>query len=262
MQRPRRESPTPPAAATLVRSGFVPLYYQLQEILKEQIESGVWGPGDALPSEPELARRYAVSRVVVRQALAILEDDHQIVRMRGRGTFVTEPKIDMRAGGLTRLLAGPRDTGMSILVLDRGLPPIEQSIRDHLHAAAGDDVLRVTTQLSIRDRPLAITYSFFRQRDVDWLERQAQPGRTIGPGVTLARYGLVLSTSHVSIETSHCGQFEADRFGIAHRSGVFLVHSTEHVSTPEGDRPLEFARAEYRGDMVQLQVYSSAEPSP
>jgi len=260
VQRPRWESGPSAGGGTLVRSGFVPLYYQLQEILKEQIESGTWGPGDALPSEPELARRYGVSRVVVRQALAILEDDHQIVRIRGRGTFVSDPKIEMRAGGLTRLLTGPRDAEMSILVLERSLPPIEQSIRRHLRASDDEDVLRVTTQLSLRDRPLAITYSFFRQRDVGWLEREAQPGRTIGPDVTLARYGLALATSHVTIETSSCGQFEADRFGIAHRSAVFLVHSTECVATDDGARPLEFARAEYRGDMVQLQVCSGADP--
>ena len=72
--------------------------------MKEQIGSGLWRPGDLLPSEPELARRFGVSRVVVRQALAILEDDRQILRVRGRGTFVAEPKIDYRAGGLSRLL--------------------------------------------------------------------------------------------------------------------------------------------------------------
>src|ERR1700677_3761812 len=92
----------------LDRSSVVPLYYQLQELLKEQIESGVWGPGDPLPSEPELARGLGVSRVVVRQALAILDDDRQIVRLRGRGTFVAEPKLGHRAGGLSRLLVAPR----------------------------------------------------------------------------------------------------------------------------------------------------------
>ena len=104
----------------LDRSSFVPLYYQLQELIKEQIESGGWKPGDRLPSEPELARRYAVSRVVVRQALAILRDDGQIVRMQGRGTFVAEPKLDARAGGLARLLAAPRPPEVAIEVLEVG----------------------------------------------------------------------------------------------------------------------------------------------
>src|SRR5918997_4678363 len=92
----------------LDRSSFVPLYYQLQELLKEQIESGAWKPGERMPSEPELARRFGISRVVVRQALAILEDDRQIVRIKGRGTFVAPPKLDARAGGLSRVLIAPR----------------------------------------------------------------------------------------------------------------------------------------------------------
>lgn len=259
MRTTRQERRSPVTENTLVRSSFVPLYYQLQEILKEQIESGVWGPGDALPSEPTLATRYQVSRVVVRQALAILEDDHQIVRVRGRGTFVTEPKVDMPAGGLSRLLIGPRDPELCILVLDKSHPVVEQSIRTHLQARDDEDILRVTTLLSLHDKPLAITYSFFRRDDVDWLDRRTQAGRVLAPDLTLADHGLELSTSHVSIETSHCGQFEADRFGIAVRSGVFLVHSTEHVPTPGGSRPLEFARAEYRGDMVQFRLCSNTE---
>jgi DNA-binding transcriptional MocR family regulator len=80
--------------------------------------AGGWGTGEALPSEPELGRRFGVSRVVVRQALAILEDDRQIVRVKGRGTFVAEPKLDARAGGLSRSLVVPRPADVAIQVLD------------------------------------------------------------------------------------------------------------------------------------------------
>src|SRR6478752_3601827 len=116
----------------LDRSIFVPLYYQLQEILKEQIESGTWGTGEALPSEPELARRFGVSRVVVRQALAILEDDRQIIRIKGRGTFVAQTKLDARAGGLSRLLVTRRPPGISVRVLDVRTADVEDYIRNKL----------------------------------------------------------------------------------------------------------------------------------
>ena len=75
-------------AIRLDRSSFVPLYYQLQEVLKQQIESGLWPPGSPLPGEQSLGRQFGVSRVVVRQALSILADDRQIRRVRGVGTFV------------------------------------------------------------------------------------------------------------------------------------------------------------------------------
>jgi GntR family transcriptional regulator len=238
----------------LDRKSFVPLYYQLQEILKEGIESGHWKAGDPLPSEPELARRFGVSRVVVRQALAILEDDRQIVRLRGRGTFVAQPKLDYRAGGLSRLLESPRSDEVAVQVLDKRTAVVERSIRENLDADEGDGVLRVTTLLSVRGVPLAISYSFFRESEAGWLERAAHVGRNLPADLVLARHGVELAHSHVSIETSQCGQFEADRFGIPHRSPVFLVLCTEHRRTPEGTRPFEVARVEYRGDVLQFRL--------
>ena len=243
----------------LDRSSFVPLYYQLQEILKEQIESGQWRPGDRLPSEPELARRYGVSRVVVRQALAILEDDRQLNRIQGRGTFVAAPKLDTRAGGLSRLLVAARTAEVVIDVLDVRSARVEPFIRRQL--AVGDDerVLRLTTALSVRRVPLAITYSFFRAREVAWLEQAARPGARLPSELVLGDHGVDLARSSLSIETSQCGQFEADRFGIPHRSAVFLVLCTELRRTAEGSRPFEVARVEYRGDLLQFRLEVSGE---
>jgi GntR family transcriptional regulator len=238
----------------LDRHSFVPLYYQLQELLKEQIESGVWAPGDALPSEPELARRFGVSRVVVRQALAILEDDKQIVRIRGRGTFVAQPKLDYRAGGLSRLLITPRAEDVAVHVLDKRVAAPERSVRRALAVGEDEPVVRITTLLSLRGIPLAISYSFFNRSEVGWLETAAHVGRILPPSLVLADHGIELAQSQLSIETSQCGQFEADRFGIPHRSAVFLVLCTEFARMDDGARPFEVARVEYRGDILQFRL--------
>jgi GntR family transcriptional regulator len=232
----------------------VPLYYQLQEVLKEQIESGVWRPGEALPSEPELARRFGVSRVVVRQALAILEDDRQIERIKGRGTFVAEPKLDARAGGLSRLLVAPRSANVSIQALDVRVADVEESIRRELRAAPGEDVLRITTLLSVRGVPFSISYSFFRHTEAAWLEQAVQAGRNVPADLVLSDHGVELAHSSIAIETSQCGQFEADRFGIPHRASVFLVLCTEFRRDGADERPFEVARVEYRGDLVQFRL--------
>jgi GntR family transcriptional regulator len=260
-----RRQPKAPASApkrgALDRSSFVPLYYQLQEVLKEQIESGVWRPGEALPSEPELARRFGVSRVVVRQALAILEDDRQIVRMKGRGTFVAEPKLDARAGGLSRLLVAPRSADVAIQALDVRVADVEDSIRRDLAADAEEDVLRITTLLSVRGVPFSISYSFFRRAEVRWLESAVQRGRDVPADLVLADHDVELAHSSIAIETSQCGQFEADRFGIPHRASVFLVLCTEFRSDGAQERPFEVARVEYRGDLVQFRLEVSPSPA-
>ena len=239
---------------SLDRTSFVPLYYQLQELLKEQIESGTWSTGEALPSEPQLAKLLGVSRVVVRQALAILEDDRQIVRVRGRGTFVAPPKLEQRAGGLSRLLATPRARDFTIQVLDSRIVPTEHIIRDRLEADDDEQVLRVTTLLSQRSAALAISYSFFRYADVEWLEGLAQVGCTLSHDVVLADYGVALTRSEVSIEASQCGQFEADRFGIEVRAPVFLVLCREMHEVDGHERPFEVARVEYRADLLQFRL--------
>jgi GntR family transcriptional regulator len=240
----------------LDRTSFVPLYYQLQEVLKERIESGRWQPGDAMPSEPELARGFGVSRVVVRQALAILEDDRQIVRIKGRGTFVAQTKLDARAGGLSRLLVTPRPPGVAVKVLDVREAVVEKSIRAKLSCETSVPILRVTTVLSLRGVPLAIAYSFFRRDEVVWLESVAQSGSSLPIDLVIGDHGVRLARAELSIEASQCGQFEADRFGIPHRSAVFLVLCTEYrlSDEPEGEVPFEVARVEYRGDLLKFDL--------
>src|SRR5438445_8898853 len=147
----RREGQDPilPAVSQVDRNSFVPMYYQLQEVMKEHIESGAWPSGGLLPSELELARAFGVSRAVVRQALAILEDDHQIRRVQGRGTFVAHPKMVHRAGGLARLLETPRSAEVTIQVLDKRTAAGGRRIRPSLQSEDDEPLIRFATLLSL-----------------------------------------------------------------------------------------------------------------
>lgn len=245
---------TPPGPEALDRASFVPLYYQLQEALKQHIESGGWRVGEALPSEPALARLFGVSRVVVRQALAILEDDNQIVRVRGRGTFVAQAKWDTPVCGLAGLLGIVGSGGVSVLVLDVSRAVVEKSVRDRLDAACDVEVLRVTTVVHLNKVPMGICYSYFRLAETRELERRLTPGEHVPFGIDVGDMGVELGGTRVSIETSQCGQFEADRFNVAHRTPVFLVSCVQDRTIGSTSRPFEVARIEYRGDLVQLRL--------
>lgn len=76
------------------RLEFQPLYAQIQAQLTRRIGDGAWKPGDALPTEFELAAEYGVSQGTVRKALIALERDKLITRRQGVGTFVTRHKRD------------------------------------------------------------------------------------------------------------------------------------------------------------------------
>jgi multiple sugar transport system substrate-binding protein len=66
----------------------VPLYYQLRQQLMDDITSGIYGPGDRLPTEHELCEQHGISRTPARKALTEMADEGVIVRIRRRGTFV------------------------------------------------------------------------------------------------------------------------------------------------------------------------------
>ncbi len=76
--------------AKIDRDSPVPIYHQLKTLIREQIESGLWRPGDRIPTEDELCRLYGISRSPVRQALKELVYEGVLVRRPGAGTFLND----------------------------------------------------------------------------------------------------------------------------------------------------------------------------
>ena len=71
----------------------VPLYYQLISIIKRNISMGTIKQGDMIPSEKELCDAFGISRSTVRQAIGELEEEGLVMRRRGLGTYISEPKM-------------------------------------------------------------------------------------------------------------------------------------------------------------------------
>jgi len=71
----------------------VPLYLQLQGILRNEITRKIWAVGGKLPSEHDLCRQYGVTRPTVRQALEGLVREGLVHKHRGKGAYVTEPPL-------------------------------------------------------------------------------------------------------------------------------------------------------------------------
>src|ERR1035437_3682417 len=81
-------------AGALDKELAVPLYHQLQSVLKAEIESRKWCADEQLPNETKIAERFGVSKITVRKALQKLAELGYIRREHGRGTFVARRKFD------------------------------------------------------------------------------------------------------------------------------------------------------------------------
>ncbi len=143
---------------TLERSNPLPLYYQLKEVLKQQIRAGHLAPHTAIPSEPELVAQYHVSRATVRQALTELVHEGLLYRQHGRGTFVCEPRVQQRTiselSSFTEEIRrrGKRPGGMLLVSeLVRG----SQMVREQLRLTDEEQVVRLERLRTADDAPVA-----------------------------------------------------------------------------------------------------------
>jgi DNA-binding GntR family transcriptional regulator len=238
----------------LDRRSSVPLYYQLQDILYHAIRSHTWSPGDRLPTEAELSAALGVSRAVVREALKILEDDGEILRRQGVGTFVADPRLDHVAGGLVRFAAGGSPVRAAVEILGVSAVKVDEELQDMLGA---DHAKRVDWLLHHGDHPLAVAYSYLPLERLTAFTERIERQRPLPSfdARDLAIEGPI--ESEVSVLTSVAAAYPSEQLRLKPGSPVYVVSVTETAVTHGTAGIVEFARLIYRSDRASLHIESA-----
>ena len=128
-----------------INNKAIPLYYQIETILRKKILSGEFSPGSLLPSEEALAKEFEVSRITVRQALSLLENDELIIRKRGKGTFVSEKPVSFELPKFTGSIEDLISMGIktSTKIIDFTVTQVPKNITDSLELHKGSKVVRI-----------------------------------------------------------------------------------------------------------------------
>ena len=136
---------------------FRPLYEQIKILLTQSLVAGEWKPGEAIPSEIELAGRFRVSQGTVRKAIDELASEHILVRRQGKGTYVashSEPSYQYR------FLRVMPDTGEKLhphtVFVDLRKGKASAEVARALGLKAGSPVHVVKRVLEFRGRPVIL----------------------------------------------------------------------------------------------------------
>ncbi|MCS7220419.1 MAG: GntR family transcriptional regulator [Anaerolineae bacterium] len=235
----------------------VPIYYQLEQEIRHRIEMGEWKPGDLLPSERELAERYQISRMTVRQALANLVNDGLLYRERGRGTFVARPKIHKRLSSLTSFTEDMRARGKlaGAEVLQLKLEPASPAVARDLAVPAGQPIVLVE-RLRLADRePVGIERSHLSFAGCEAIMREDLTGSLYR--LLKEKYGIIPTHAEERIEAGLCPAREAQWLGIHRSAPVLLI--TRVTYSQEG-LPFEYVESVYRADRYTLHVSLTTAP--
>ena len=143
------------------------LHKKAEQYLRTMIDSGEWKVGDCIPTEMELAEKLNVSRPTIRQALLTLTNAGYIVRVKGKGSFITQPKLlhestSMIVGYRQEIQKRNRHMTTTVLALETITPDIE--IANKMKLTGSDKVVflnRLRTVIGYnQDRPVVFTHVY------------------------------------------------------------------------------------------------------
>ena len=244
--------PADPAslASTSQTPAFSPLYQQIKRLILNSLHSGEWKPGEAIPSEMELAGRYRVSQGTVRKAIDELSAENLLLRRQGKGTFVAthaEQQVQFRFLKLvpdsgTRGSEGPAQRNIIECRRTRATADVARA----LALRTGDTVLQVRRVLSFGGNPIIL-------EDI-WLPAAPFKGLTAerlasyqGPMYALfeTEFQVHMVRAEEKIRAIAASAEHAELLAV--QIGAPLL-SVERVAYTYRDEPMELRRGCYRTD--------------
>ena len=231
----------------------VPLYYQLKEIIKEEIEEGKLKPGDPIPSERELSEKYGISRPTVRQALKELVYEGWLTREKGKGTFVSKPKIDYGfIQHFTTFYDDMIEKGYSLhtIILNREIKKAGKEIARFLQIEEDEKIIFIDRLRFIEDEPIVRVNNHIPLvlcpglMDEDLVDQSLYR-------IMAEKYGLKPYRAEISLEPIVANEVDSELLGIEKGAPMFLM---ENVTFTEEGQIIDFFRSRFRGDKGKVRV--------
>jgi GntR family transcriptional regulator len=229
-----------------------PLHAQLRDALRARILDGELAPGAKLPSESELTAEHGVSRITVRQALAALQTEGLILKLHGKGAFVSHPRAAQslnRLQGLNEAMAPEQHAVSSKRLAWREVKP-PAAVARQLQLPAGETVYHLQTLRYLDREPLSLNSSYlprflgerlarvdFSQRDlIDVFEREG---------------GLEIGEAQLEIGAGLAKPQEAKLLQLEPGAPVLQVERLLHLAS---GGPVHVETAVYRADTFRYKL--------
>ncbi|KWX69473.1 transcriptional regulator [Paenibacillus riograndensis] len=225
-----------------------PLYFQLKQILKEDVERGVYKAGQQLPPEAELCEMYGVSRITARRAITDLVEEGILHRQQGKGTYVKEAKV-MRelisVGGFSELTTASGKTPSSQILFNKVIQA-DEKLAKTFNIAPHDPILNVHRLLFIDNEPFIIETSYYPLNLLPDLEKHIGESASTY-SILKKRYNVELCRSQKTLEVVAASEYDADLFRCDRGTPLFAI---EKASFDKSDRLIHLSNSLYMTNKV------------
>lgn len=234
----------------------LPVYRQIEQFLRDQIERGELQIGERLPSEAELCKRWGISRITVRQALVELQRDSLVERVPGKGTFIRNQRPPVKR--LTRLSGFGEN--MRALGLQPGYETLNaqtESVSDEVIARlqdTGSSAFVVERTLMAGSEPVGFHRSYLPLWLVGHMPEGSLTKQALGSGSlyqAIEKAGVEINRADEAVEPKIVEKEEASSLGLEEGSLALQVKRTVFDTN---QRPVEYVILVYRPDRYSYRV--------
>lgn len=238
----------------LDKNSPLPIYFQIQEILKQKINSGEWKPGERIPSEQTLSEMLNVSRMTIRQALNNLVKESLISRKRGIGTFVSVKDGIEVEESLKSLRSFSEDiTSIGLTPTNKllGFSTIEadEYLAEVLSIESGSEIFKIERCRLANHHPIAIETTYLPKKLVNRIDEKALNHSLYEYFEVALGYSIKKATKW--IKASLMTEKDSLILEVAEDSPALELHQVTFIN--EGI-PLEYVSCIYRADRYRFTI--------
>ena len=232
------------------RKSALPLYYQLKEIIKEDVDVGKYKPGEKIPSENELCDILSISRNTAKQAIVDLVSEGILYRVQGKGTFVAEKKIFK---GLTDAFSFSSEFKMNggklktKVIFAEKISETKETL-EYLKLKESKELLRIQRLRVLNDIPVALQTSYIPKFFCPNLLKFDLSQNSLFD-ILKENYNLSFSYFTENLTCVRADRYEAELLKIKKGSPLFLL---TRKTFNKNDEIVEVARSFMPGDRSEF----------
>jgi GntR family transcriptional regulator len=227
-----------------------PLYSRVETILAGEIADGVLKVGDQLPTEDNLISRFEVSRITVRRAIQNLVGRGLVEIRRGKGTFVAAPKITQELTELSGFVEDMHELGRkpTARVISKEIVTANTTVAAHLALTKGERVVRIRRVRLADGIPLSFDETYL---PVEIGKKVITNNLRNEPIFSLLerKYGVPLVEAEYKLEAVAAEVEVATALRVKKGSPIFRIERTSYST---GNRPVDYEKLYYRGDLIRF----------
>ena len=237
--------------AELARAGGIPVYVRIRETLRDEITKGLLKRGEKLPPEHELASKFSVSRMTIRESIEDLVNEGLLYRRHGVGTFVAFPHLQRDHTRLTSFFDKAEEEGIVVRaeLLSLEVMTAKPFIARALDLANGSRVIRVKTLRYANNVPITVHEAYVPQKLFASIVNENLEAQHLW--TLFEKCGYKVKRAVQRLEAREAGKELAGLMKIKEGSAILFKERTVYA---EDGTPVEFTYCYNRGDVYSLTV--------